>query len=104
MAFFNFFKKKQFVLLRCTHCCAEFELAKKPLCFLLQYNSHNGICPIALSCDFCLPGFLIPVNFTDKNENQYTYATIKEKIKNLPDTHPFFEDFYDLDALALALA
>jgi hypothetical protein len=104
MDFFSLFKKKQLVLLRCTHCYAEFELAQKPLHFLVQHNSHNSICPVSVLCDSCGSGFLIPVDFTDTAGNQYLYALIKEKINNLPDSHPFFEDYYDLDALSMILS
>jgi len=89
MDIFHFFskKKKQPTLLRCTHCNYEFHLSPREVRILETRNLGDPVCPVKEMCDICHIGFMIPVNYTDKQGNVYLFNEIKPKIKNLdPNT------------------
>ena len=87
MAIFSLFKKQKPVLFRCTHCYDEIELTIKEVRFLECQNPFDPVCRLKDLCHICHTGFIIPVNYTDKQSNQFLFHQIKPKIKNLdPDT------------------
>ena len=89
MGIFPFFskKKKQPTLVRCTHCNYEFHLSPREVRLLCSQNADDPVCPVKEECDVCHIGFMIPVEYTDKQGNVYLFNEIKPKIKNLdPNT------------------
>ena len=87
MAFFHFFKKKKPTLLRCTECYYEYDISSEEVCILMKQNKDDSLCPVKEPCHICHIGFMIPVNYTDKQGKQYLFHEIKPHIKNLdPDT------------------
>jgi hypothetical protein len=87
MAIFNLFKKSKPVLFRCTHCYDELELTIKDLRYLEAINPFDPVCRLKDLCPMCHTGFIIPVNYTDKQGNKFLFHQIKPKIKNLnPNT------------------
>ncbi len=95
MAIFNLFEKQKPILCRCTHCVYEFELTPKELRLLERQNHNDPVCPVKEPCHICHIGFMIPVNYTNKEGKQFLFHQIKPKIKNLdPDTvmERIFED------------
>lgn len=89
MGIFRFFskKKRQPTLLRCTYCNYEFHLSPGEVRLLCTQNAGDPVCPAKELCDICHIGFMIPVEYTDKQGNVYLFSEIKPKIKNLdPNT------------------
>ncbi len=89
MGIFNFFSKKNKlpVLVRCTYCYYEFDLSPGEVRLLETQNARDPVCSVKEECDICHIGFMIPVNYTDKQGKTYLFHEMKPKIKNLnPDT------------------
>lgn len=87
MAFFHFFKKKEPILMRCTHCYYELDYSPKEVRLLERQNSLDPVCTVKEPCHICHIGFMIPVKYTDIYGKQYLFHEIKPKIKNLdPNT------------------
>lgn len=87
MAIFNLFKKYPPVLFRCTHCEYEFELSIKEVRLLECQNLNDQVCQAKEPCHICHIGFMIPVNYTNKQGKSFLYHQIKPNITNLdPDT------------------
>jgi hypothetical protein len=84
MAIFRFFskKKRQPTLLRCTYCNYEFHLSPREVRLLCTQNAGDPVCPAKELCDICHIGFMIPVEYTDKQGNVYLFSEIKPKTKN----------------------
>lgn len=104
MALFSFLNKNRNpILMRCTQCYYEFDLSTKEVLLLELLNDHAPVCPVKELCDICHIGFMIPVNYTNKNGTSYLFHEIKPKIKNLDpntvlgrifqDPNPFFDSF-----------
>lgn len=83
MAIFNLFNKKK-VLVRCTVCYNEALFNSKEVHTLETQRAHDAICPIRFPCLICFNGWLIPVNYTDKNGKTYLFYLIKEKYPHMP--------------------
>lgn len=85
MAIFPFFskEKKQPVLVRCTYCYYEFHLLPEEVRLLETRNAGDPVCSVKEVCDICHIGFMIPVNYTDKQGKTYLFHEVKPKIKNL---------------------
>ena len=83
MAFIHFFSKGKPVLLRCTNCYFEYDLSPKEVRLLEKKNRQDPICPLKEECEICHIGFMIPVNYTDKNNKISLYHEVKPKIKHL---------------------
>ncbi len=89
MGIFNFFSKKNKlpILVRCTYCYYEFDLSPREVRLLETKNAGDTVCSVKEECDICHIGFMIPVNYTDKQGKTYLFHEMKPKIKNLnPDT------------------
>ena len=89
MDFFQLFKKQPEinVLLRCTYCDFEYDADQGDISYISQLHKNDSVCTIKSECDICHTGFMIPVNYTDKNGKTYRFDELKTKIKNLdPDT------------------
>jgi hypothetical protein len=88
MALIPFFNKpKKPVLIRCTYCEYELEITAKEVRQLKRKYAHDPVCPIKAECDICHIGFMIPVDYVDRDGKCYIFNTIKPAIKNLdPDT------------------
>jgi len=50
---------------------------------LCTQNAGDPVCPVKELCDICHIGFMIPVEYTDKQGNVFLFSEIKPKIKNL---------------------
>ena len=98
MDIFRFFKKKAPVLLRCTECAYEYELSPREVRLLEKQNAHDTVCPVHEPCHICHIGFMIPVNYTDKNGKLFLFDKIKPKIKNLDPNTVMERIFNDPDA------
>ena len=87
MALFNPFPKKKSILFRCTHCFDEYELSTREVRILEKINHRNPICQAIEPCHICHIGFMIPVDYTNKQQKRFLFHQIKLKIKNLdPNT------------------
>jgi hypothetical protein len=92
--FHFFFKKKEPLLVRCTHCYYEFHLSSREVRLLQTKNASDPVCPFKEECDICHIGFMIPVKYTDKQGKVYLFHEIKPKIKNL-DPNTVIERIFD---------
>ncbi len=88
MDIFRFFKKKKEpILLRCTHCYYELDYSPGEVRLLERQNSLDPVCTVKEPCHICHIGFMIPVKYTDMFGKRYLFHEIKPKIKNLnPNT------------------
>ena len=87
MGIFSWFKKHPPVLFRCTHCSFEFELPIIEVRLLEYQNLTDTVCQAKEPCHMCHIGFMIPVNYTNKQGKSFLFHQIKPLIKNLdPDT------------------
>lgn len=85
MDIFRFLKKPMPtpIPMRCSHCNYELEFSTREVRLLQLKNPADPICSIKEACHICHIGFMIPVNFTDKQGKHYLFHKIKPKIKNL---------------------
>jgi hypothetical protein len=83
MGIIHFFSKKKPVLLRCTNCYFEYDLSPREVRLLEKKNRQDPICSLKEECEICHVGFMIPVNYTDKNGKKYLYHEVKPEIKQL---------------------
>ena len=88
MAFFPFFKNKK-VLCRCTHCSYEYTLSLRQIKKIKKHQKNiwpydESLCFFQEFCVHCCKGLIIPVNFTDKHGNNYSFHKLKHKL-SLPD-------------------
>ncbi|MFQ6084571.1 MAG: hypothetical protein ACE5WD_14625 [Candidatus Aminicenantia bacterium] len=87
MAISNLFKKQKNILFRCSYCYFEYTLSLTQVRLLERLNHSDPICQPKEPCHICHIGFMIPVNYTNKQGKQFLFHQIKPKIKNLdPDT------------------